>query len=58
MFVVPGPWAGKSAVLPLHAAAQARASRLLTRTRPGPGGPGGQCAQREWRLQRSLARCQ
>jgi hypothetical protein len=56
MFVV--PWAGKSAVLLLHAAAQARASRLLTRTRPGPGGPGGQCAQREWRLQRSLARCQ
>jgi hypothetical protein len=54
MFVV--PWAGKSAVLLLHAAAQARASRLLTRTRPGPGGPGGQCAQREWRLQRS--RCQ
>ena len=35
MFVV--PWAGKSAVLLLHAAAQAWASRLLTRTRPGPG---------------------
>ena len=49
MFVVPR--AGKSAVLLLHAAAQARASRLLTRTRPGPGGPGGQCAlaQRESR---------